>query len=131
MLVFEYVVNGNLRDFLRRCRPWQASPSYSPAVSHSSLDLPAQDAMQSDETAHIAKASLSPYNLVNFGHQIAAGMQFLAGHRIVHRDLAWYALYRLSLSFSYRPKSQCTGRQRAQLQDIGFRLVSVSLTSSH
>jgi serine/threonine protein kinase len=59
MLVFEYVENGNLRDFLRDRRPEELQPS-----------------------------TLSPYNLVNFAHQIAAGMQFLGSHRVVHRDLA-------------------------------------------
>ena len=60
MMVLEYVSNGNLRDLLRDHRPESGVPS-----------------------------PLSPYNLINFGHQVAAGMQFLALNRVVHRDLAW------------------------------------------
>jgi serine/threonine protein kinase len=58
MLVFEYADYGNLRDFLRDRRP-------DGAASH-----------------------LSAMDLLKFAHQIAAGMQFLGSHRVVHRDLA-------------------------------------------
>ena len=62
-MIFEYASNGDLREYLRVRRPGEGHPS-----------------------------SLSPFELLNFSHQIAAGMKFLSYNRIVHRDLAMFAV---------------------------------------
>ncbi|XP_070537011.1 fibroblast growth factor receptor 2-like isoform X2 [Ptychodera flava] len=66
LLIFEYAINGNLRDFLRlrRCR------EYYENVTQCSLK------------------QLTHKDLVSFAYQTAKGMEFLANRKCVHRDLA-------------------------------------------
>ena len=59
MLVIEYCLNGNLRDYLR-------------------------DARDPSKSAH----AVGSVEQIRFASQIAAGMLHLAQRRIIHRDLA-------------------------------------------
>ena len=59
LLMVELVQHGNLRDYLRSCRP-----------------------------KHGAPPKLTVGDLADFSLQIASGMEFLATRNVVHRDLA-------------------------------------------
>lgn len=66
-LLFEYMSRGDLNGFLRSCSP------YVP---------------QSNINQQLNCEQLSHQHLLNFAHQIAAGMLYLSEQKFVHRDLA-------------------------------------------
>ncbi|THD25818.1 Fibroblast growth factor receptor A2 [Fasciola hepatica] len=68
-VVVEYAPHGNLRDFLRARRRTRADDD---SVSHNLLPHPI----------------LTELDLVDFGLQVARGMDYLSTRSIVHRDLA-------------------------------------------
>lgn len=65
MMVVEYIAHGSLQDYLRDLRG-----------TYSSLTLAGHD------NYSLAK------DLIGFGVQVAAGMEYLASMRVMHRDLA-------------------------------------------
>lgn len=65
-LLFEYMSRGDLNGFLRSCSPY----------------VPQNISYQSN------REQLSHQHLLNFAHQIAAGMLYLSVQKFIHRDLA-------------------------------------------
>lgn len=66
-LLFEYMSRGDLNGFLRQCSPY----------------VPQQNINYQSN-----REQLSHQHLLNFAHQIAAGMLYLSEQKFVHRDLA-------------------------------------------
>jgi serine/threonine protein kinase len=126
MLVFEYVVNGNLRDFLRACRPWRYQGTGSTLSLNDDVSATSTSSNCGSAFEPPNKAALTPYNLLNFSHQIAAGMQFLAGNRIVHRDLAWYDALGVAASLTPNSRNVLVDDQlNCRISDFGLCLCDV------
>lgn len=66
-LLFEYMSRGDLNGFLRSCSPYVPQQN----INH-----------------QLNREQLSHQHLLNFAHQIAAGMLYLSEQKFVHRDLA-------------------------------------------
>ncbi len=73
MMVLELASRGDLKNFLRDCRPTQDT-----------------------------EAMLSVTHLVKMGVDVASGMLFLSSNNLVHRDLACRYVCGLTLNVLYR-----------------------------
>jgi hypothetical protein len=75
LIVLPYMELGDLKKYLRKCRPGVRSKQ--PLLEESN-----------DTDISTQSASISTLQLVKFAHQIARGMEYIADKGIVHRDLA-------------------------------------------
>jgi serine/threonine protein kinase len=80
LIVLPYMELGDLKNYLRKCRPGMRS-------MHSLLKEPTEGSTGS-ASREAPLTAISTLQLVKFAHQIARGMEYIADKGIVHRDLA-------------------------------------------
>jgi uncharacterized membrane protein len=93
MLITEFVIYGDLLNYLRSLRKKSRRPNNSLYHSMKTADL--QDNMFNDyfikpdnETSMNEQYNISTFDLISFAYQISSGMEYLASLQVVHRDLA-------------------------------------------
>jgi serine/threonine protein kinase len=102
-VVMEYATHGNLRTFLHCHRPDQMSPgtirhadcsprthtgSLMPMLSYMNTSPVRPAATPPSDADVVHNVPLSEARLLSFAVQVAAGLEFLASQKIVHRDVA-------------------------------------------
>lgn len=94
MMIFEYMEYGDLNNFLRERDPFNAvlnKPTVNGPASNGAHQRESAESTTSGKSYHSDRERYRVLQLLDLLHiatQIAAGMEYLASQRFVHRDLA-------------------------------------------